>query len=423
MTSWLEELTDAYSDSSIPPQFVYWAGIAAISAVVKDQVCLDRFFYKVFLNEYILFVAESGSMKSAAVDIAASLAAEVNNNRILNGRFTLEHIIDDLSQAHTFEDGRPPLTTASGFWPASELTSCLVDSASLTTMRALYDTNNNQKVPWVYGTRKQGKVRLNKPCITLLGATTPKDFNDFFKEIDLEGGFIARTVLVMETQLGKRNPLLEPPENMVSIPKLARHLKDISQLKGEFQWTEEGKDVFRAWHADFNPRAYEDPTGTVNRIEDHILKLAMIHALSREARLRLDGPDISKAIELILGQPAPESAEENISSSTLRNSARMSTNIHSTPVGKINIRVIETLMKEPDLTATKRKVLARNKGHFDIYELDRALETLNQAGAVEMFRKDKEFCIKLTERFLDHYQDFEKSKEERSELWRKRGLA
>jgi len=421
--SWLDELVEAYEDSSIPPQFVYWAGIAAISAIIKDQVWLDRFFYKVFPNMYILYVAESGSMKSAAVDIAASLAAEVNNNRILNGRFSLEHIIDDLSQAHTFEDGRPPLITASGFWPASELTSCLVDSASLTTMRALYDTNNNQKIPWVYGTRKHGKVTLNKPCITLLGATTPKDYREFFKEIDIEGGFMARTVLIIETQLGKRNPLLEAPESMVSIPKLARHLKDISQLKGEFQWTPAGKEIFREWHAEFNPRSYEDPTGTVNRIEDHIIKIGMAHALSRAPRLELDAPDIAKAIELIIGQPAPDSEENKIApTSTLRNSARMSTTAHSTPVGKINIKVIETLLKEPELTASKRRILNKNKGHFDIYELDRALETLDQAGAVILFRKDKELYIKLTERFLDHYQDFEESKAEREETWKKRGL-
>lgn len=425
--TWLDDLVDAYEESSIPPQFVYWAGIAAISAVLKDNCYLDRFIYKVYPNVYILLVAESGSMKSAAVDIAQDLVIEVGNNRVFNGRFTLEYVIDELSKAHTFEDGRPPLTTATGFWPASELTSCLVNADSLNTMRHLYDRNYN-KGKWEYGTRNKGKVVLDKPCITLFGATTPKDFTEFFKEKDVEGGFIARTVLVIETQLGKRNPLLEPPENMVTIPKLAKHLKDIAQLKGEVQWTVAGKKAFRDWHTEFNPKLIEDPTGTVNRVEDHILKLGIIHGAARSGRLELDKPDINRSIELILGQPSPDTIpspqdEQIFSRSTLRNSARMSSNTHSTPVGKINIKVIETLMKAPDLTATKRHILSKNKGHFDIYELDRALETLDQAGAINIFRKDKELQIKLTDRFLGHYEDFEESKRKREEAWKKRGLA
>lgn len=428
MANWLDELRDAYAESSIPPQFVYWAGIAAISAILKDKVWLDRYVYKVYANEYILLVAESGSMKSAAVDIAMDLVAAVNNTRVFNGRFTLEHIIDELAIAHTFEDGTPPLTTAAGFIPASELTSTVVNPDNLTTLRNLYDTHYNSKVPWVYGTRNKGKVTLNKPCITVFGATTPKDFSEFFKEKDVEGGFIARTVLVLETQLGKRNPLLEPPENMVSVPKLARHLKDVAQLKGEVQWTPAGRETFREWHREFNPRAIDDPTGTVNRVEDHILKLGIIHGVSRAARLELDKPDIERAIELIIGQPPadsiPDPRDQTFNRSTLGNSARMGGNTHSTAVGKINIKVLETLMKQTDLTATKRQILFKNKGHFDIYELDRALETLDQAGAITLFRdSDKELKIRLTKSFLEHYEDFEESKTKREELWKKRGLA
>lgn len=423
--SWLDELVSAYEESSIPKQFVYWAGISAISSVVKDQIWLDRFIYKVYPNVYILLVAESGSMKSAAVDIAQDLVLEVNNNRVFNGRYTLEFVIDELSKAHTFEDGRPPLTTASGFWPASELTSCLINADSLTTMRHLYDRNYN-KGRWEYGTRNKGKVVLERPCITLFGATTPKDFSEFFKEKDVEGGFIARTVLVLETQLGKRNPLLEPPENLASIPKLARHLKDISQLKGPVEWTVAGKKAFREWHAEFNPKSIDDPTGTVNRVEDHIIKLGIIHGLSRAAKLELDKPDIEKAIELIIGQPAPdsiESEEQSFNRSTLRNSARIGGNVHSTPVGKINIKVIETLMKAPDLTSTKGRILAKNRGHFDVYELDKALETLDQSGAIVVFRENKELKIRLTQEFMGHYVDFEESKKKREESWKKKGLA
>jgi len=61
--AWLDDIVAQHSELESPLSFWMWSGLASISAVVKDQVWLNRQIYNLYPNVYIMLHAESGLRK------------------------------------------------------------------------------------------------------------------------------------------------------------------------------------------------------------------------------------------------------------------------------------------------------------------------------------------------------------------------
>src|SRR5205085_7473171 len=78
---------------------------------------------------------------------------------------------------------------------------------------------------------------------------------------------------------------------------LIEGLKKISKVEGEYKWSDRAKRFYVDWYTDLCNSNYEDPTGTLNRLGDSVLKIAMIVNLASRADLIIHLSDLELAIE------------------------------------------------------------------------------------------------------------------------------
>lgn len=326
--NWLQEIINQHSELETPASFWYWSAIAAISAVLKDQVWLNRQIYNLYPNIYVMLHAESGLKKGPPVSMAKQLVKPVNNTLIISGRSSIQGILKKLGEAHTLPGGKVA-TQSVAFICSSELSSSIVDDKVATKILTdLYDRQYNIG-DW-QSLLKMETFDLKNPTITMLTATNEAMSEDFFTRSAIQGGYFARTFIIYEKESPNSNSLIYPlahPPNYISS---ANYLKELAKLHGEFhpiaalentgefkhKKVKGGRDIwfnpvgimYDDWYDKFkqNMKISEtkDETGTLNRFGDSVLKVAMLLSLAYKPELVLTEQAMYDAItesERLLG--------------------------------------------------------------------------------------------------------------------------
>lgn len=358
--TWLETLVKEHSELESPLSFWYWSGLAAISAVVKDNIWLSRAdVYNLYPNIYVMLHAESGLKKGPPVAVAKRLVTAVNSTRIISGRSSIQGILKELGTAQT-QPGGKVLAKSVAFICSSELSSSIVeDKVATTILTDLYDRQYN--VGEWRSLLKMETFNLKDPTITMLTATNEAHSSDFFTRKDVSGGYFARTFIVYETKRNKTNSLIAPLRYPPNYPALSEYLKILSKLQGPFEPLAkeekderyaypkflEGREVFftdagmfyENWYERFQNEAdaqeFKDETGTLNRFGDSVLKVAMLISLSKHVELYIDIESMQEAIiqcEKMVG------------------------NIRKTTLGKSNIESLDSVRR----TIFLRELLTRD---------------------------------------------------------------
>src|SRR5215207_5222911 len=176
--TWLDELVNQHKELESPLSFWYWSALAAISAVMKDQVWIDRNIYNLYPNIYVLLHAESGLKKGPPISMAKQLVKAVNNTRIISGRSSIQGILKELGTATTVPGGKMQMKSVA-FICSSELSSSIVeDKVATTILTDLYDRQYN--VGEWRSLLKMESFNLKDPTITMLTATNEAHSDDFF---------------------------------------------------------------------------------------------------------------------------------------------------------------------------------------------------------------------------------------------------
>ena len=137
--NWLETLVAQHSELESPISFWYWSGIAALSAVVKDQIWLHRQIYNLYPNIYVMLHADSGLKKGPPVSMARQLVSKVGNTQIITGRSSIQGILKQMGGGQSQPGGKIK-TNSQVFICSSELSSSIVDDPVATKILTdLYD--------------------------------------------------------------------------------------------------------------------------------------------------------------------------------------------------------------------------------------------------------------------------------------------
>lgn len=171
----------------------------------------------------------------------------------------------------------------------------------------------------------------------------------------------------------------------------------MKEVKGQFKYSASGKKYFDEWYPEFraNQEKTPDETGTTERLQDHVLKLAMLYQLAEDYR------------ELVITK---ENIERSISLCNLVLKSGKRNFIESSPgelEGRINMGKVLTILigKPPDFVISRANLLRQSLGQFNINDLDIAVEYLKQGELiVEYTHKNKPF-YKLTTRAITEYAD------------------
>lgn len=320
--NWLEKLLQQHNELESPTNFWLWGGMAAISAILKDNVWIDRQIYNLYPNIYVMFHAESGLKKGPPISMAKQLVRNVGGTRIISGRSSIQGILKELGTAQTQPGGKVN-AKSTAFICSSELTSSIVeDKVATDILTDLYDRQYN--IGEWRSLLKMESFNLKDPTITMLTATNEAHSADFFGKKDIHGGYFARTFVVSENKRNRANSLLVPLLNPPKYEELAEYLKQLTELKGAFaplarkekddvcyiphtelvtketNYFSEAGIVYQKWYEEFidmiQSQEIKDETGTLNRFGDSVLKVAMILSLARSPELYIDKTSMQLAI-------------------------------------------------------------------------------------------------------------------------------
>ena len=263
----------------------------------------------------------------------------------------------------------------------------------MTYLTALHNTHDHEK-SWTKNIKSSPIEELKSPCLTLLVASNEVLFDSMVKMKDIEGGFIARTFIIHESAQKLINPLTEAPKRKLGKDELVDHLIKIGRIKGEFEWSLDAKEVYNAWYAKLCNLNVEDRTGSLGRLGDQVLKVAMLVSLSKKEELKLEVEDLAEAIK------RSEECLPAIQFVSMSGPSEISESI---------ARVLKTIISSPNQEITRAKLLTRVHARgVDSQVLDRVIESLVQSKAIDQpFRNSaREICYRMNKEAYRKYIQF-----------------
>ena len=291
--SWLAEYLRYTSGQESPEMFHIWVAMILIASMLERNVWIDRGYYVLFPNIYVILVAGTAKChKSVAVNMGVKniLPNVESAPRTFAQKITNERLIQFLSEGADVEDGHVTFKAA-GLIAATELASFLgksaMDTGIITTLTDLYDSPRE----WSYETKGAGQHKLENVCINLIGASTGKWLRAAIPNEAVGGGFISRTVFVYQDSPKRliAFPEDEIPEDVKKIKnRLLNDLEKIGQIKGEYKFSPEAKEWYKEWYVQDaeSIKGHED-ADFFTRWPQIMLKIAMVSAAAESSELVL----------------------------------------------------------------------------------------------------------------------------------------
>jgi len=171
------------------------------------------------------------------------------------------------------------------------------DSSLIEDLTDLYDCKNFE-----YETEHSLRHQIKKPCLNILGASTPEWLSAHGGADLMSGGFGARMIPVCLVESGRLIAWPEKTANEMSLQKsLLADLVEISKMHGPSYITPEAKTTFAEWYERGNEGREKDNRldGYYSKKHDMVLKVAMCIAASKNSDMAITAMEIEVAIGLL----------------------------------------------------------------------------------------------------------------------------
>lgn len=409
--SWLDDLLADCEIVETPRSWIWWSAIGAISAAAANNYFLKVLNGAVIYrpNLYIILLGPPGLGKAFGINLAEGLVKGANVTRVISGRSSIQAIVLDLSRSYTKEDGKHILDSR-GFIVSGELSTALIqDPMALTILTDLYDCRKE----WVNLLKGDGKERLKNNYITFLAGSSEAHFRDTIPTVNVEGGLISRTLIIQEEQRYKDADLLTDDETDTLLldelfKKYTPHLAAIGTFQGRVSPSLEAKSFFNQWRKKWREeqKSKEDKTGFLNRLPDHVLKVAMCLVLAEydfkegTTGLLITQRHIEIAIEKCV--PLTYTAKRTIDGKGID------------PLAQQTKMIIDFLLTAPNFSLKRRSLLSKGYGNYGSAVLDQILNDLLEIKWVERARvgvgNNSDWEYTLTLEALKDYTQFLESR-------------
>lgn len=414
--SFIHDIVADHQDVETPSSWIYWASVFCISSVAANSYTLRSLKGKVtyYPNIYVMLLGESGLGKGYPVNLAKRFIQETNCTRVIAGRSSIQAIIKEGSTAKSRPNGLPPIADSRMAIINGELSSAMIgDPQALEILTDLFDRNYHDK-PWVNLLKGDGAEILKEPYVTCLFGSSPAHFYNSIPQHNIEGGYIARNLMIYEEQRARDLDLLDSEEEAIledwftgtAIPKYLPHLQKIATHKARLIPSEESRLYFNSWRREWreNQKDFNDKTGFINRVPDHVMKTAMCLCLARYDNTGvIIKEDFIEAIEKITGLVyASKKATEGSGLD---------------PLAQIIKKIIDFLIAAPKNEMMRQELLVRGYGNYDGTILDKCIDTLLE---MKWILREKyiagpatDWVIKLHGEPLESYKRFKEQREKK----------
>lgn len=310
LSDWITSYLEFSKNSEPPTIYHHWGALAVIAGALQRKVHLRMGFERIYPNQYIILVGHSGrTRKGVALDVAYKMLSTLTTVSIAPESSSREAIILAMKRSmQNFEnpiDGSINIHCSITAFP--EELAVLLGQGDIKLLANLTDWYNS-KDEWSYETVGRGRDALQGVCLNLFGATAPDWIQSMLPQEAVGGGFTSRVIFVVAENKRATVPEHNLTEEEFKLQEaLVRDLERIHQLKGQFNFTPNGKSAYNEWYlaedralADGKP-AIEDRrfAGYCERRATHLRKLMMLMSVSRSDMLEIDVPDFNNALELL----------------------------------------------------------------------------------------------------------------------------
>lgn len=302
---WLKAYLDYASRiSETPLDMLYWAGVSAIAGALQRKAWIDQGRFMLYPNFFIVFVADAGVIqKSTTINSAINLLRGVKDVNFAPDACTWEGFIKYMEECHKADEvvgddflNQEQHKTSAITIAASEL-SMFLDTTNKYMVSALIKLWDCEDT-FVKLTKFSGTEHIEKPCLNLIGGTTPSWMRESFDRWGREGGLASRMIFIHGSK--KRQLIAFPkrhqtPDHDKIKAKLIADLDAINRIRGEYVLDPHTFEIGEKWYEEHNEKVvkpgYIESSGFKDRKQSHILKLSMIIAASRGEAMRIT-PDI-----------------------------------------------------------------------------------------------------------------------------------
>lgn len=406
--NWVSSLADENRFVETPESWIWWSLLCCISASAGNNYFLSslkgNLIYKP--NLYVMLLGESGLGKGYPVNLSKRLVQKAKATRVIAGRSSIQAIIKELATTKS-KEGEMPIQDSRGFIVNGELSTAIIqDPDSLTILTDLYDGNYNHE--WTNLLKGDGAEKLKFPYITALFGSSPAHFYDSIPQVNIDGGYIGRNLIVYEEKRSKNVDLLDndaPGDDKFETyiaPKYVPHLENIAKNKGQLAPNESARSMFNTWRRKWREIQKPDKTGFLNRIPDHVLKVSMCLCLSDwEFTGEITEQHISEAIEKV--------------TSLIYANQKTTSGRGPDPLAVATKATVDRLLAAPDQRLLKKQLLWKLYGEVNTFTLDQVLDNLVEMNWVKKIKtgigSNGDWEIRLCGEPLESYQKYLKSRE------------
>ncbi len=372
--SWIDDILADHTDVETPESWIYWSLIFVISSAAANNYTVRSFKGKLtyYPNVYIMLLGDSGKGKGYPVNLAKRLLQEADITRVIAGRSSIQAIIKEGATTRSVA-GKAIITDSRMAIVNGELSSAVIgDPQALEILTDLFDRNYNPD--WTNMLKGDGHEKLKDPYVTCLFGSSPAHFYNSVPQHNIEGGYIGRNLIIYEEKRARSLDSLDPENELLdvdwfkekAVPKYVPHLIKIAKSKPSRIILEEpARVLYNTWKQDWRSKeeTYNDKTGFITRVPDHVLKVSMCLCLARyDNNSLIIESDITEAINKVTGLI--------YASSKAAQGGGLDEDAAKTK------RVVDYLISAKDNYLSRTELLQRGYGDYDSLTLDKILDTL-----------------------------------------------
>jgi len=293
--NWLESYKDwIYPRSEAPETYILWSGVFALSSVLKRKVWIPKNkllgSWECYPHMYVWFVGPPATRKTSTMDFADNLLSQIPSVTEAADSMTQQVLAKRIS-----DTGDCSISIRSG-----ELGTFINPSGSVMIdfLCSLWDGKRKFNTD----TLSRGVEFAQSPCANMIAATTPVWIANNLSELMVGGGLTSRAIIIYEEEMRRRQLFYESLDYEYLEKQhrsLVSDLLHISNLAGEFSFTDEAKDFAEEWYRNLKMPDDYRLTGYFGRKHVHMFKLAMLLRIAYSDSLLITIADLKLALKML----------------------------------------------------------------------------------------------------------------------------
>lgn len=296
----IEDYLEYTQGNETPEIFHTWVAISTLAGACEKRLYLDRGFFRVDLNMYILLISPAGlCAKSTSMNLGLKMLKETQYT-VLEGAILKEKIISDMceEQKEYIQPDGTPFIHSSVTFVSDELNVLL--STGMDMVKFLVDMWSKDDL-YIYKTKNSGSYEINYPFFNFIAAAVPQWFGSTIAGDMGSTGFLARCIIVFADK--KRMKVPTPrvtPLQQYARERCVTRLAGIGELYGAITLSDEATEYYEAWYMEQDIAASEDYRMAgyfERRTKVHVLKVAALMAIG-DGREQIEKIDFERTFHL-----------------------------------------------------------------------------------------------------------------------------